>query len=99
MNAPPHPKSIVWRGRETAFVVGLTAVIVVLTWGEGWAYIDPNAGGAIAQILAPLAAIVVSFLFYCRREIGKLVQRLRARLKRADSASEARESSPSPDPQ
>jgi hypothetical protein len=62
-----------------------------LAWrGECWAYVDPNAGGFLSQILAPLAALLLSFLFYCRREIGRLVKSLHDRWKRIDSRGAAR---------
>jgi hypothetical protein len=63
-----------------------------MSWGgECWAYIDPNAGGFLSQILAPLAAILLSFLFYCRNEIRKFVKSVRARWKRIDPRDAAHE--------
>ena len=62
------------------------AITLMLSWrGECWAYIDPNAGGFLSQILAPLAAIFLSFLFYCRNEISRFVKSVRNRLRRIDS--------------
>lgn len=62
------------------------ALTLVLTWGgECWAYIDPNAGGFLAQILAPLGAVFLSFLFYCRRQIRRFVKATRDRWKRTES--------------
>jgi len=81
--------------RSSANVTGAIAIILVLSWrGECWAYIDPNAGGFLSQILLPLASIFLSFLFYCRNEIIRFVKSVRDRWKGIDSrgaAHEARE--------
>jgi hypothetical protein len=72
--------------RSSAIVTGATAIILVLSWrGECWAYIDPNAGGFLSQILAPLASIFLSFLFYCRNEIRRFAKSVRDRWKKPDS--------------
>jgi hypothetical protein len=68
-----------------AILAGAIALMLVLSWrGECWAYIDPNAGGFLWQVLAPLASIFLSFLFYCRNEIKKLVKSIRNRWKGID---------------
>jgi hypothetical protein len=98
MNASQQSSFMTAWARPCTIVSLILAAII--TWrGECWAYIDPNAGGAVAQIIAPLMAIVLSFFFYCRKEIKKFIQSVRARIKRIDSAGDARESSPSPDRQ
>jgi hypothetical protein len=75
--------------RAYARVISAAAIIVVLlglAWrGECWAYIDPNAGGFLSQILVPLASILLSFLFYCRKEIRKLAKSARNRWRKIDS--------------
>jgi hypothetical protein len=65
--------------RPSAIVTGATAIsllaLLVFAWGgECWAYIDPNAGGFLSQILVPLGSIFLSFLFYCRKEIRRLAK-------------------------
>jgi hypothetical protein len=61
-------------------------VLLVLAWrGECWAYIDPNAGGFLSQVLVPLASIFLSFLFYCRKEIRRFAKSARDRWKKIDS--------------
>jgi len=78
--------------RSSANVTGAIAIILVLSWrGECWAYIDPNAGGFLSQILVPLASIFLSFLFYCRNEIRRFVKSVRERWKRIDSRGDAHE--------
>ncbi len=60
-------------------VIGLL-LLMLWSWPrEAWAYIDPNAGGLFAQLFAPLIAIFLSFLFYCRREIRKILKLVRDR--------------------
>ena len=83
--------------RSPATAIGATAIVLalslVLSWrGECWAYIDPNAGGFLTQILAPLASIFLSFLFYCRKEIRKFIKSVRDRKKKIDSRDAAPES-------
>ena len=85
----------VWLSLAAILECGAFALVLLLTWSsEALAYIDPNAGGFIAQILAPLGAIFLSLLFYCRREIRRFATALRARLRRggAPARPDARES-------
>jgi len=78
--------------RWSAIVTGATVIILVLSSrGECWAYIDPNAGGFLSQILVPLASIFLSFLFYCRKEIRRFAKYVRDRRKRIDSRGGAHE--------
>ncbi|MGB8414553.1 MAG: hypothetical protein WCE23_17190 [Candidatus Binatus sp.] len=78
--------------RRGIMLSGATAIFLVLSWrGECWAYIDPNAGGFLSQILVPLASIFLSFLFYCRKEIRRLAKSVRDRWKRIDSPGAAPE--------
>jgi hypothetical protein len=75
-----------------ATIAGATAIFLVLSWqGECWAYIDPNAGGFLWQIVAPLASIFLSFLFYCRKEIRRLVKSIRNRWKGSEPSGAAHE--------
>jgi hypothetical protein len=69
-----------------AILVGAMALTLALTWyGQCWAYIDPNAGGFLVQILAPLGAVFLSLLFYCRRQIRRFVKSVRDRWKAIES--------------
>src|SRR5689334_8704861 len=73
-------------------VTGAIALFFLLSWrSDCWAYIDPNAGGFVTQILAPLVSIFVSFLFYCRDEIKRLVKSVRHRWRGNDSRGAAPE--------
>lgn len=47
---------------------------------SAWAYIDPNAGGMLFQLLAPLFAAIVGGWLFLRRWIADLVRRLWLRL-------------------
>jgi hypothetical protein len=70
-----------------AIAAGVAAALLLVTWrGDGWAYIDPNAGGFLSQVLAPLGAVALSFIFYCRREIRAFVESIRHRHRQIDSA-------------
>jgi hypothetical protein len=48
--------------------------------GSAWAYIDPNAGGMLFQLLAPLFAAVVGGWLFLRRWISEQVRRLWRRI-------------------
>ena len=59
----------------------LVAVILLLALpGSAWAYIDPNAGGMLFQLLAPLFAAVVGAWLFLRRWIAEQVRRLWRRI-------------------
>ncbi len=59
---------------------------VLLLWalllapGTASAYIDPNAGGMLFQLLAPLFAAVVGGWLFLRRWIGAQLRRLWRRI-------------------
>jgi len=57
----------------------LVAALLVLP-GSAWAYIDPNAGGMLFQLLAPLFAAVVGGWLFLRRWITEQVRRLWRRI-------------------
>ncbi len=58
----------------------LSVVMLVLLPGSAWAYIDPNAGGMLFQLLAPLFAAVVGGWLFLRRWIMEQARRLWRRL-------------------
>lgn len=51
-------------------------VLLALFCSPAFAYIDPNAGGMLFQLLAPLFAALVGAWLFLRRWIADLVQRL-----------------------
>lgn len=68
----------------------IVAVLLLFTWyGRCEAYIDPNAGGFLLQVLAPLGALVVSSLVYFRNKIIGMFK------KRKPPTNETAESRPS----
>jgi hypothetical protein len=57
-------------------VTTIALMVIVLLVGlrtSCYAYIDPNAGGFLVQILAPLGALAVSFLIYFRKQMSALL--------------------------
>ena len=58
----------------------LIAMLVLLQPIPAWAYIDPNAGGILLQLLAPLFAAVVGGWLFLRRWIADLARRLWRRI-------------------
>jgi hypothetical protein len=63
-------------------LASLWTVWLVLLWqpASAWAYIDPNAGGMLLQLLAPLFAAVVGAWLFLRRWISDQIRRLWRRL-------------------
>jgi hypothetical protein len=54
----------------------LASVFVALLWpASAWAYIDPNAGGMLFQLLAPLIAAAVGAWLFLRRWLADLFKR------------------------
>ena len=49
--------------------------------GSAWAYIDPNAGGMLFQLLAPLFAAVVGGWLFLRRWISEQLRQLWRRIR------------------
>lgn len=63
--------------RSTAL---LAFFLLLVLPGSAWAYIDPNAGGMLFQLLAPLFAAVVGGWLFLRRWIAEQVRRLWRRI-------------------
>ncbi|HZO83162.1 MAG TPA: hypothetical protein VFB33_15815 [Candidatus Binataceae bacterium] len=77
---------------RSMILVAAIGIALVLSWrGESFAYIDPNAGGFLSQILAPLVAVFLSFVFYCRKELRRRLKSVRDRLKGHRAREAARE--------
>lgn len=57
-----------------------TLFVLALLPASAWAYIDPNAGGLLFQLLAPLFAAAVGAWLFLRRWIADLLRRLWRRL-------------------
>jgi hypothetical protein len=58
----------------------LAALTLVLTPGFAWAYVDPNAGGMLFQLLAPVFAAIVGAWLVVRRWISATFRRMWRRL-------------------
>jgi hypothetical protein len=56
------------------------ALVLAASALPAWAYIDPNAGGVLFQLLAPLFAAVVGGWLVARRWIADACKRLWRRL-------------------
>jgi hypothetical protein len=59
----------------TTFATLASVFIVLLCPASAWAYIDPNAGGMLFQLLAPLIAAVVGAWLFLRRWLADLFKR------------------------
>lgn len=63
--------------------LGTLSTMLLLLWlqpGTAYAYIDPNAGGLLFQLLAPLFAAAVGAWLVLRRWISATVRSLWQRL-------------------
>jgi hypothetical protein len=62
-----------------------TLVLIVLVWGAtsatAHAYVDPNAGGLLFQLLTPLLALSAATVAFARRQLARswlfCIQRVR----------------------
>jgi len=57
-----------------------TLLALLLPALPAWAYIDPNAGGMLFQLLAPMFAAIVGAWLFLRRWIAAQLRRLWHRL-------------------
>ncbi len=48
-----------------------TILICVSTFGTAWAYVDPNVGGSIFQILMPILAVLLGFIAFAWNFVKK----------------------------
>jgi hypothetical protein len=70
--------------------VAITLLALALSApGSALAYIDPNAGGLLFQILAPLFLLVVAFWAAFKRKVGALWAKLASKLRRKDPPERA----------
>lgn len=63
----------------------LLLILALLLPGNAYAYIDPNAGGMLFQLLAPLFAAIVGGWLFLRRWLSYQVRRLWRRLTGRDA--------------
>jgi hypothetical protein len=59
--------------------LALLLLALLLPW-PAWAYVDPNAGGVLLQLLTPLFAAVAGAWLFFRRWIADACRRLWRRL-------------------
>lgn len=73
--------SVAGARRPTGSTQRLLAIIAALCLPPpAWAYIDPNAGGLLFQLLAPVFAGIVGVWLFLRQWIAAQVRRLWRRL-------------------
>ena len=70
----PNPATPMFRLRLEPPLVAL--LVLLLQPSSAWAYIDPNAGGLLFQILAPVFAGIVGAWLFLRQWIAALARRL-----------------------
>jgi hypothetical protein len=58
----------------------LAACSVLMLPAAAWAYVDPNAGGLLLQLLAPLLAAIAGGWLFLRRAIADWCRRVWHRL-------------------
>lgn len=66
------------RNRVKVLCVAMFALCVLPT--PAMAYIDPNAGGLLFQLLAPVFAALIGAWLFLRRWIADLARRIWARI-------------------
>jgi lipoprotein signal peptidase len=55
---------------RSRYFVGVLLFIGITT--PAYAYIDPNAGGTLFQLLTPLLAVGAAALTYARKQLGRV---------------------------
>lgn len=66
--------------RKRVKILCAAAFALCLYPSSAMAYIDPNAGGMLFQLLAPVFAAIVGVWLFLRRWIADLARRMWARL-------------------
>jgi len=64
-----------WRSRRVLRVIPLVCASVTVT-APAFAYIDPNAGGLLYQILAPLLIMLATGYAFLKSRIADIYRRL-----------------------
>ncbi|QXE85040.1 hypothetical protein KP003_11585 [Geomonas nitrogeniifigens] len=63
--------------RGGALTISLLALTVVaVSCGDAHAYIDPNTGGYVFQVLFPIVSAVAAAFVFCRDGVVKLLRRI-----------------------
>jgi hypothetical protein len=57
------------------------ALVVAATASPAMAYIDPNIGGQLAQILAPIVTMIIGVVAFARQWLKALLARISGRLR------------------
>ena len=52
--------------------IGLATAIGIGLSSPALAYVDPNAGGLLFQLLTPLVALAAAGLAFARRQLGRI---------------------------
>ncbi|GFO63843.1 hypothetical protein [Geomonas paludis] len=62
--------------RASLWVPALALALVALTRTDAHAYIDPNTGGYVFQVLFPIISGIAAAFVFCRDGIVKLVRKI-----------------------
>lgn len=65
-----------FRPKSPASPILAIALLALTSSGPAFAYIDPNAGGMLFQLLAPVFAAAVGAWLFLRRWIAGLARRI-----------------------
>lgn len=68
------------REPSTRVAITIWLLVAALYAGPAMAYIDPNAGGALFQLLAPLFAALLGAWMFMRRAISQFFRAIWRRL-------------------
>lgn len=63
----------------------LAITLLLMSCTPAFAYIDPNAGGMLFQLLAPVMAAIVGGWLFLRRWISDIARRAWRRLTKGDT--------------
>lgn len=72
--------------KQFRYIATVALLCVLLLSLPAYGYVDPNAAGAISQILTPLLILGAAGLTFLRKQIGAVLTSLSRRLRRSADA-------------
>jgi hypothetical protein len=68
--------------KQFKYIATVALLCVLLLSLPAYGYVDPNAAGAISQILTPLLILGAAALTFLRKQVGAVIASISRRLRR-----------------
>jgi hypothetical protein len=72
--------------KQFRYIATVALLCVLLLSLPAYGYVDPNAAGAISQILTPLLILGAAALTFLRKQVGAVIASISRRLRRSADA-------------